>query len=76
MPVKNYNPTSPARRQMTSSDYSGLTKKAPEKQLQAAPPPRDENGLPAAVAPPQPPLLSHEVDLTVASFPLPPTVRF
>lgn len=33
MPVKNYNPTSPARRQMTSSDYSGLTKKAPEKQL-------------------------------------------
>ncbi len=33
MPVKHYNPTSPARRHMTSADYSGLTKKKPEKRL-------------------------------------------
>ncbi|MGI6545020.1 MAG: 50S ribosomal protein L2 [Fastidiosipilaceae bacterium] len=33
MPVKFYNPTSPARRQMTSVDYSDLTDKKPEKRL-------------------------------------------
>ncbi len=33
MPVKIYKPTSPARRQMSVADYSGLTKKAPEKSL-------------------------------------------
>ncbi len=35
MPVKNYKPTSPARRLMSVADYSGLTKKAPEKKLLA-----------------------------------------
>lgn len=33
MALKTYRPTSPARRQMTSTDYSVLTKKAPEKSL-------------------------------------------
>ncbi len=33
MPVKFYNPTSPARRQMSSVDYSDLTDKKPEKKL-------------------------------------------
>ncbi|NLZ55692.1 MAG: 50S ribosomal protein L2 [Clostridiaceae bacterium] len=33
MPVKSYKPTSPARRHMTSSDNSDLTKKKPEKAL-------------------------------------------
>lgn len=33
MPVKNFNPTSPARRQMTVSDFSVLTDKQPEKSL-------------------------------------------
>ena len=33
MPTKNYNPTSPARRDMSVTDYSQLTKKAPEKKL-------------------------------------------
>ncbi len=33
MAIKSYNPTSPARRQMTSADFSGLTKKAPERSL-------------------------------------------
>ena len=33
MPVKNYNPTSPARRQMTVSDFSVLSDKKPEKNL-------------------------------------------
>ncbi|HHX37424.1 MAG TPA: 50S ribosomal protein L2 [Clostridiaceae bacterium] len=33
MAVKHYNPTSPARRQMTSADFSELTKKRPEKRL-------------------------------------------
>ena len=33
MPVKNYKPTSPARRLMSVADYSVLTKKAPEKNL-------------------------------------------
>lgn len=33
MPVKTYNPTSPARRQMTGSDFSVLTNKKPEKSL-------------------------------------------
>ena len=36
MPVKKFNPTSPARRQMTVADYSVLTKKKPEKSLLAA----------------------------------------
>ena len=35
MPVKSFNPTSPARRQMTVADYSVLTKKKPEKSLLA-----------------------------------------
>ena len=33
MAIKSYRPTSPARRQMTGTDYSGLSKKAPEKSL-------------------------------------------
>jgi large subunit ribosomal protein L2 len=33
MPIKQYNPTSPGRRQMTVLDFSDLTKKAPEKSL-------------------------------------------
>jgi large subunit ribosomal protein L2 len=33
MPVKNYKPTSPARRQMSVNDYSVLTDKEPEKSL-------------------------------------------
>ena len=33
MAVKSFNPTSPAVRQMTVTDYSVLTKKAPEKSL-------------------------------------------
>jgi large subunit ribosomal protein L2 len=33
MPVKNFNPTSPARRQMTVSDFSVLSDKKPEKSL-------------------------------------------
>ena len=33
MAVKTFNPTSPARRNMTIADYSSLTKKAPEKSL-------------------------------------------
>ena len=33
MALKTYRPTSPARRQMTGTDYSILTKKAPEKSL-------------------------------------------
>ena len=33
MAVKHYNPTSPARRQMSSADFSELTKKRPEKRL-------------------------------------------
>ena len=36
MPVKSFNPTSPARRQMTVADYSVLTKKKPEKSLLVA----------------------------------------
>lgn len=36
MAVKNFNPTSPARRQMTVTDYSVLTKKNPEKNLLVA----------------------------------------
>ncbi|MBP3391137.1 MAG: 50S ribosomal protein L2 [Clostridia bacterium] len=35
MPVKHYKPTTPGRRGMTSLDYSGLTKKAPERSLLA-----------------------------------------
>ena len=35
MAVKTFNPTSPAVRQMTVTDYSVLTKKAPEKALLA-----------------------------------------
>ncbi len=35
MAVKTFNPTSPAVRQMTVTDYSVLTKKAPEKSLLA-----------------------------------------
>lgn len=33
MAIKNYKPTTPARRQMTVTDYSGLSKVAPEKSL-------------------------------------------
>ncbi len=33
MPVKKYKPTSPGRRGMTVSDFSGLDKKKPEKKL-------------------------------------------
>ncbi len=35
MPVKNYKPTSPARREMTAADFSELTAKKPEKSLLA-----------------------------------------
>lgn len=35
MPVKSYNPTSPARRHMSVADFSQLTKKKPEKRLTA-----------------------------------------
>ncbi len=35
MAVKSYNPTSPARRQMTTADFSQITAKAPEKSLLA-----------------------------------------
>lgn len=35
MPVKNYKPTSPARRQMSVADFSDLTDKKPEKKLLA-----------------------------------------
>ena len=35
MPVKNYKPTSPARRQMSVADFSELTDKKPEKSLLA-----------------------------------------
>ena len=31
MAIKTYKPTTPARRSMTSTDYSGLSKVAPEK---------------------------------------------
>jgi len=33
MPVKSFKPYTPSRRQMTVSDFSGLTKKKPEKRL-------------------------------------------
>lgn len=33
MPIKKYRPYTPARRTLTSLDYSGLTKKRPEKSL-------------------------------------------
>ncbi len=36
MAVKSYNPTSPARRQMTVADFSQITAKAPEKNLLAS----------------------------------------
>ena len=35
MAIKQYKPTSPSRRQMTVTDYSGLSKVAPEKSLLA-----------------------------------------
>jgi len=35
MPVKNYKPTSPARRQMSVADFSDITDKKPEKSLLA-----------------------------------------
>ena len=35
MAIKSYKPTTPSRRQMTVSDFSQLTKKAPEKSLLA-----------------------------------------
>ncbi|MCL2579088.1 MAG: 50S ribosomal protein L2 [Oscillospiraceae bacterium] len=35
MAIKTYRPTTPARRQMTSTDYSGLSKVEPEKSLLA-----------------------------------------
>ena len=35
MAIKSYKPTSPSRRQMTVTDYSELTKTAPEKSLLA-----------------------------------------
>ena len=33
MAIKRYKPTTPGRRDMTSTDYSGLSKVAPEKSL-------------------------------------------
>lgn len=33
MAIKSYKPTTPSRRQMTVTDYSGLSKKGPEKSL-------------------------------------------
>ena len=33
MAIKSYKPTTPSRRQMTVTDYSGLSKVAPEKSL-------------------------------------------
>ena len=33
MAIKSYKPTTPARRQMTVTDYTGLSKVAPEKSL-------------------------------------------
>ena len=33
MAIKSYKPTTPSRRQMTCTDYSGLSKVAPEKSL-------------------------------------------
>jgi len=33
MPVKNYNPTSPGRRQMSVSDFAGVSRKKPERGL-------------------------------------------
>lgn len=41
MPVKSYNPTSPARRHMSVADFSKLTKKKPEKRLTA---PKSKSG--------------------------------
>ena len=41
MPVKSYNPTSPARRYMTVADFSELTDKKPEKSLLA---PKSKSG--------------------------------
>ncbi|MGN0586994.1 MAG: 50S ribosomal protein L2, partial [Oscillospiraceae bacterium] len=35
MAIKSYKPTTPSRRQMTVTDYSGLSKVAPEKSLLA-----------------------------------------
>ena len=35
MAVKSFNPTSPARRQMTVADFSEISSKAPEKNLLA-----------------------------------------
>ena len=35
MPVKKVKPTSPGRRKMSFADFSGLTKKRPEKSLSA-----------------------------------------
>ena len=35
MPIKKYNPTSPARRFMTVSTFEEITRKAPEKSLLA-----------------------------------------
>ena len=36
MAIKSYKPTSPSRRQMTVTDYSELSKVAPEKSLLAS----------------------------------------
>ena len=33
MAIKKFNPVTPGRRQMTVTDYSGLSKVAPEKSL-------------------------------------------
>jgi len=33
MAIRTFKPTTPARRQMTVTDYSGLSKVAPEKSL-------------------------------------------
>jgi len=35
MPIINYKPTTPSRRNMSVTDYSGLSKVAPEKSLLA-----------------------------------------
>ena len=33
MPIKKFNPYTPSRRYMTVQDFTGLTKKKPEKSL-------------------------------------------
>ena len=49
MPIINYKPTTPSRRNMSVTDYSGLSKVAPEKSL-LAPLNKKSGRLPAATA--------------------------